>query len=341
MKNILITIFTFLVLLILSDLFFRLTGISEVSNNEIYEDIGRGRRKDLHYIKFNEGFSMGKFNSYRYLGPGYSKEKSRRTFRIALIGDSFVEGFQVFDRNHFRSILEDSLKIINNELAIEVLNFGRSGFDIGDMFCYYKLFVEDFKPDLYIYLVSENDFQVHNSDPLRPRLYYNDSLIVDNSLKDNVLVEYPLFEKAMQNSTVVNMSNNARKVLVDGGYKRILFDKFSKSTRSINIESEEDSFEVSNAVKIVINQISKTNVLIVNRGVLPLNQQISNQIKQDSINYLDLSGKFEPTEENDPFYWEVTNKRGHLNNEGHIILANALFEYIVDIGLIESKSSSE
>ena len=66
------TISTFLLL----ELYLSSTHIVDPAYNEMYNDIGRGRRANFKYIMFNEGFTIGEFNGNRYLGPNYPKEKT-------------------------------------------------------------------------------------------------------------------------------------------------------------------------------------------------------------------------------------------------------------------------
>ena len=88
----------------------------------------------MNFTLFNEGFSMGQYNNNSILGPDCSIEKKTGVFRIAILGDSYVESFQVFRRDQFISIMEKQLSK-NFDKSVEVLNFGRSGFDLADMFC--------------------------------------------------------------------------------------------------------------------------------------------------------------------------------------------------------------
>lgn len=46
-------------------------------------------------------------------------------------------------------------KILNKK--VEVLNFGRSGFDFADMYAYEERIVAPFHPNLVLYFLSEAD----------------------------------------------------------------------------------------------------------------------------------------------------------------------------------------
>ena len=64
------------------------------------------------------------------------KNKSANVLRIALIGDSYIEGFQLFERHHFKTYLEQKLSQ-KLKKKVEVLNFGIGGADLRGMYLRY------------------------------------------------------------------------------------------------------------------------------------------------------------------------------------------------------------
>ena len=148
-----------MITLAIIELFIRMANISMVSSTEFYDDIGRGTRKNLKYLYFNEGFGIGKFNKYRYIGEANPPDKADDIIRIALMGDSYVESFQVFERDYFGNIAESILNKEYLNIDFEFLNFGRSGFDIASIYAYQKIFVENFNPDIILYMISNDDLE--------------------------------------------------------------------------------------------------------------------------------------------------------------------------------------
>ena len=133
MKKALTCILSFCMICILSliliEFFLRLTEISLPSR--VYDDprLGRSHKPNSKIFQASaEGFCIGRVNKFGYLGPAYDTQKRSNTFRIALIGDSYVAGLQLFDRLHFRKLLEDKLSIYM-DMDVEVLNFGIGGID--------------------------------------------------------------------------------------------------------------------------------------------------------------------------------------------------------------------
>ena len=116
--------------LLLFEAYFQTTEISLPSTVQDDSTFGRTFKPNARINLIKESFYMGEVNRSSYLGPEYEINKPKNTIRIALIGDSFVEGIQVADKFHFRNILEQELKTKINNHLIEVLNFGRSGLDL-------------------------------------------------------------------------------------------------------------------------------------------------------------------------------------------------------------------
>lgn len=341
-KKGLIALLTIIFIIIFFDYFFRLTKIVDVSYNDVFSDIGRGRRAKKDYIMFNEGFSIGEFNENRYLGPDYPQEKNERTIRIALIGDSFVEGFQVFPDYHFRTILEKKLTLEIDTLNIEVLNFGRSGFTLSNSYAYYKKFVNKFNPDISLFILGQDDLLISFSDPLKLNTFLidseKDSLIfglADSSYyKSNRRLI--IFQKY---SSLVNLASNALNTFKAGKSKSILLGKFSilfenKGYNSNDEISVNKRISYSNITKSIIAQISyDPEAYIVVRDSIFLNNL---PINKDKLIFLsDTLGQMIKTSV-DPYYWKTTNIKGHWNYEAH----KAIGEFLAH-KFIENKFSNK
>ena len=87
----------------------------------------------------------------------YTVAKPPGSQRIAVIGDSFVEGFQVSLDDNFTEVVEMRLNETMDE-SYEVLNFGVSGYNLTQYYLQLELNVERYDPDLVILVVYlEND----------------------------------------------------------------------------------------------------------------------------------------------------------------------------------------
>jgi hypothetical protein len=104
------------------------------------------------------GQSSGMINSYGWRDGEWSLHKNPQVYRVAAVGDSYVEAFQV-------ELSETFLKIAENILAdkgyrIELMNFGRSGFSTTEELLLIREEVLKFCPDLVVlFFYPPNDIR--------------------------------------------------------------------------------------------------------------------------------------------------------------------------------------
>ncbi len=325
-------------ILVLLELFIRGGGIVPPSFTDYEEGIGRVRRKNLEYVMFSEGFTIGSFNQGRYLGPYYPPRSNGVSNRIALLGDSYVEGFQVFDRHHFRRVMEKELAH-HSEKTVEVLNFGRSGFDLEDMVTYYHTYVNKYLPDVTLLLLFEEDFHPAVSDPLVPRLEFeNGRPGVTFSASKSYREQYLKYKDVPYYSAYFNMALNCWKQHRRGLTGSKLLGKFygmsnktKKGTRtkgsrpSPGMVSEYD-LEKTQQLLTYLNDI--TSLVIVKCDSARLSEELEVILRDNSIKIIDLNAKIRQLEERDfdPNYWEVTNQTGHWNHAAHAAIGRHLAE---------------
>ncbi len=96
-------------------------------------------------------------NSYGYIGKEFPLVKPKGEYRIAHIGDSYVEGVQEVDWNkNFVSLIGEQLtKNAGGEEIFTSLNFGVSGRGQIEEYWVYKYLVEKINPDLVVLWVTE------------------------------------------------------------------------------------------------------------------------------------------------------------------------------------------
>lgn len=98
-----------------------------------------------------------KYNSLGFRGKEYSQDKRNDTFRIAVLGDSFVEGLQLPDNQLLTAILEEKLNSYSQSLNYEVMNFGVSGYGTDQELLLLTNKVIQYSPDLVILVFTAND----------------------------------------------------------------------------------------------------------------------------------------------------------------------------------------
>jgi hypothetical protein len=96
-------------------------------------------------------------------------EKPPGMFRIALVGDSVVEGVHV-NPDQVMNIQMEKLLLQQGYHNVEVMNFGIEGIGTTQELIMYKDRIRRFHPDLVVLTVSDNDV-MNNSSTLQPKSY--------------------------------------------------------------------------------------------------------------------------------------------------------------------------
>jgi hypothetical protein len=138
-----------------------------------------------------EGEAYIRINSAGQRDRERPKVKAANTIRIAVIGDSYAEAFQVPVEHAFWSIMEDRLRTAGfvPGRQIEVLNFGVSGYGTAPELLTLRERVWDYAPDIVLLAVTTNNDVVDNSRALKktdevPYFVYRDGkLILDDSFR--------------------------------------------------------------------------------------------------------------------------------------------------------------
>lgn len=145
-----------------------------------------------------------KTNSYGWKDKEWSIRKPKNTFRIAALGDSYAEAFQVEPEKNFLSLAENKLP------GTEWLNFSRSGFTQTEELWVLKNEALRFSPDLVIvFFFAVNDIDDISKktalDPIRPfyQLSTDNELILDTSFKDTSLFKRKSFLFPFKKHSVV------------------------------------------------------------------------------------------------------------------------------------------
>lgn len=312
MKNIIGFVFGLLVCLIFVEAYVSNSFMMNRFINDYDPEVGRIRKANAIYVKFEEGFGIGKVNNFNYLNKEYPINKSEENIRIALIGDSYVESFQVFDRNYFGRIMEN---ILNEKLnkPVEVLNFGRSGFNIGHCYVYYNTFVKKFNPDYVLYILGSNDFTTVSVEPLLPIVKLdNQSLGIEKPyINSDYLKKYEKMIPLLSISVLFNNLNTGRKLLKKDYMLPKLFDKFYVS----KIENQEtDEVDQKNKIEISPKIGLILDFLQEEKGYFFLRSDV--EVVNTKQTFCNISHIFKNKDYN-PHEWKITKTTGHWNNMAH------------------------
>ena len=333
-KNILIYFVTLLLSFIVIEIFVRFTEIQSLSNFEVTSKFGKKLRPNVNLLYLNEGFYIGKINDYGYLGPSYPPHKPENVIRIGLFGDSYVESFEVFDRHSFRKIIEEKISRENNN-CVEVLNFGRSGFTLEDMYVYSSEFASIFNSDYNLFFISLGDLTDESHQNLLAHVKEDgEHLILDYSYRQSpAFNSYHNYRFLRENSAFVKMSWNCFKLIQEGMLSSIVFDKFYPNQKEEkNNKKQNRDIDISKKVRKIIEALGQNQ-----KSVFVLYENMPNEIMKliinNNIKVINLVHIFENMRANgiDPNYWKATNKRGHWNHHAQARIGGYLAEEMLSL----------
>ncbi len=138
-----------------------------------------------------EGEAYVRINSAGQRDRERPKAKAADTIRIAVIGDSYAEAFQVPVEQAFWMIMEAKLRASDSVPGkqIEALNFGVSGYGTAAELLTLRERVWDYAPDIVLLAVTTNNDVVDNSRELKKTdevpyfVYRQGKLVLDDSFR--------------------------------------------------------------------------------------------------------------------------------------------------------------
>jgi hypothetical protein len=211
----------------------RALGISFPRLGEYDPELGMRRRGNITWRQRTEGGATVRINSKGYRDQERSLEKPPGTLRIAVLGDSQVEAWQVEIENRWTELLERHLRERSPALGVEVLNFGVSGYGTAEELIVLREDVLAYDPDIVLLgFLTGNDVQNNSEalqhDPRRPYFLLEDEkLVLDTSFRDVISKRSSpwrrLVQRAIDRSHVVQLAFGA-KMQWDAHRQKALLD---------------------------------------------------------------------------------------------------------------------
>ena len=300
-------------------------------------------------------------NSLGFHSKEYSLEKPEGVFRIAIIGDSFIEAMQVPLDKMMASLLEQKLNSwASLSYEYEVIPFGISSHGTYRNILYYENYVAKFKPDLVIDALALNDIEddtFESNPPFDENNKFVGSINIEaprstlksikKILRKSVLIttlrkSYMTFRSNFENS---NGSFAEVEILLpeyDDFWQKawILAEKLLKSFKDEVAKNTSDFMVVSlTEGHRVHNELLDKFKDTTTRGMaidLDKPEKILGRIaSENSISYLALTPIFRERSQNEEGL-TVWSCDGHWNERGNEWAADALFNYLVSQKLIKN-----
>jgi len=155
--------------LLIFELFLRLVGYTYPVFYQPDEVRGYSLRPGAEGRYRREGAAHVRINSDGLRDREHAKQKPANTLRIAVVGDSYAEAFQVEREQAFWSVLEQGLRECPALAGrgVEVINFGVSGYGTAQELLTLREKVWGYSPDVVLLAVTTNNDVLDNSRALK------------------------------------------------------------------------------------------------------------------------------------------------------------------------------
>ncbi len=316
---------TTVVVLLVLELFLRTTEIAPTKYTRIDDTLGLVFRPNAPLLLLNEGFYLGNINAAGYLGPVRASSEVKR---VVLLGDSYVEAFQVFERDHFATLTQAEFDQKGWDIQLE--NRGMSGFDLGQMYCRYLQTVVETTPELTVFFMAPEDFAVAYQvlSPM-PQLTPEGALRISYPLERNsgISIRKQLENNFIYTSSTFTLLSNCRKLVAEGQWRTILFDKLAPTAETVEGVPNKETVAAPPlsdlAIKILEDLAGKP---IAFATLKPYPPALRAQLKKLNFPIIDLMPEVDALRKQgiDPQYWEATNEQGHYNQQGHAAISQSL-----------------
>jgi hypothetical protein len=183
---------------------------------------GTRLRPGFRFLYMKEGQAWVEINSDGQRDVERSRDKPPGTFRIAVLGDSYAEAFQVDRDATFWAVLERRLNetcFAETGIRVEVLNFGVSGYGTTQQLQMLRHYVWPYEPDLVLLaFLTGNDLHDNTPElsdhPVRPFYVRKDGeWELDESFRQHPTYRHALSWRGRTRMSLVNRSRLLQTLL--------------------------------------------------------------------------------------------------------------------------------
>lgn len=323
---------------LLIDGYLQVAEIQSPLETYVDPDYGPLYQPDRAFSRFNESFFLGRTNQWRTLGEGRPPRNETDELRVLLVGDSFVLGHTVFERHHFKRVMEADLEAMLGR-PVTVLNFARPDFNLWNMHRYYRDFACRWDHDLALLFVAEPDLVPARQ--VGTELYpysraEGDSVVADYSFRESAAFRRARrLEPVLANLAIPRLAFNLYKVGLRGELPVVLLDKLAprRSAPPAELSRVADTEPLPLNSQVLLRDLAADPrvTLVYNGPIAPVHRQA---IADLGARPLDLEPVFNELRAAgiDPYYWPVTGRRGHWNHRTHVAVGHALAEALLATG---------
>lgn len=185
--NFLLILISIAIGLALAEIGLRIAGVSFPKFHRFDKDSGGSLNPNTEGWFTKEGKAFVRINKDGWRDRVHQIEKPENTFRLAVLGDSYVAAMQVAENKTFWSATERQLQQCPalGGKKLEVLSFGMDGAGTGDELLTYRKHAQRYTPDMVLVaFLTGNDLRNNSvkleSDKLRPFFYLENGRLVED-----------------------------------------------------------------------------------------------------------------------------------------------------------------
>ena len=200
------------------------------------------------FVRINEKGLRDRMHSY--------ERQNDNSERILVLGDSFAWGYGVEESERFSQLLEE-------ELGVEVINAGISGYSTDQELLWYKNEGIKYETDLVVLVIAGNDVG-DNEQKLVSTIYYKPKFVIEDG--QLILTNYPVPTTSLKGKFVYSLSQRSAlsfflvqryfDLLSLYGKTKVDSDHINSPVSSVNAESE--PFKLSMALIEEIRNIAES-----------------------------------------------------------------------------------
>jgi lysophospholipase L1-like esterase len=335
-KKIILFIVVFCISIIFFEGFLRTTEIMLPSYVYDSPELGRTHKPSAFVdLVGAEGFYLGRVNEYGYAGKSYGKEKEKNAIRIALIGDSYIEGYQIFERDQFATYLKQNLsKQLNRK--VEVLNFGIGGVDLRGMYLRFEKLAKQFNPDMTLFFVKEEDLVRKDVLPTPEPYLSGDSIAYNKDFLNTSDSKLRRRFAFVRDYSVGNLLKEVFEAYHNGELPNLLLDKLHPAKppiyepiRKVYTTENDNYYPINKKIFEILSDKSdkRYHPIIVQVEEFP--QYYDSLLIKLGFDIFPLKDEFKKYNELDLTYWKASGKIGHWNHFAQGIIGKYLVKEIL------------
>lgn len=315
-KNIIFFLFGIFISILFFELYFKVTEI-KLPFKTIDVNVGKSYQSNVLIHENKENLYLGETNQYGFVG-NYTLKKPDNTFRIAFFGDSFVEGFQVFEKHKFVNISEKYLNK-NSKVNVEILNFSISNAVLPDIYIRKKRLAEKFDIDLFVYFLDSYDLILPSQSPLNSvELDFSTNFLKIKNVKSKSIASYYKLEPIIDNSSCFNLLLDTYFLYNRNELNEILLDKFYFKENIKHDYSYYDSIfkNLPNATTRIITDLNREKAVFIFRE--DINKDLKSSLQKlpnFKIPIIETKPVLDSLSRKGvrPYFWENSQTEGHFN----------------------------